>query len=441
MNLKRVPGTALLLLLGVCSAVGAEPAAGVSRRHRSLSIPLSSSPPREFTVACGTALPLSGLAFSPDGKTLAVGGYKEVLVWDLVQGKLARRIGAGQMSSMVQAVLFTKDGKSLAAAEGTPYASGGVKVFDLQSGQVASNFQEPKGAVLSLDLSPDGKLLAAGCSDAAAYVWSLPEKKLVTTLKDQALAVSSVSFAPNGKYLATASLDKTVQVWEVATWKPDRKKTILEAPPRRCSLRDTSVHWAAGGRMTFRFGLVVAGHDARSVQNRLDDKIPPEYRGDVKTDLDAGMPLDCVWLKDPDPGKWYRQWAYVAASDNTVKAYAFDGKKLTLMDTLAGHSDWVYAVAASADEKRLASAGGDGCVRLWDLADRRLLATLVQLAPGTDDWLVVTGQGYFATSNPAAVTWSASGAKTLPEKLAALQNAEIVRQVLAGKTVPQPVLQ
>ncbi len=428
MKLKHVLSVVLLLSLEICSSAGAEPAVGVSPPQRTLTIPVSTTPPMDYSVTCGMALPLSAVAFSPDGKTLAVGGYREILLWDLAAGKLAKRIGpaqtgTAQIGTMVQAVLFTKDGKSLAEAEGTPCAGGAVKVFDLSSGQVAMNFQEPKGAVFSLDLSPDGKLLAAGCSDAAAYVWSLPEKNLVATLKDQSLAVSSVSFAPNGKYLATASLDKTVEVWDVATWKPDRKKTILEAPPRRCCLRETSQHWAAGGRMTYRFGLVVAGHDARSVQNRLDDKIPPDYRGDVKTDLDAGMPLDCVWLKDPDPGKWYRQWAFVAATDNTVKAYAFDGKKLTLMDTLGGHSDWVYAVAASADEKRLASASGDGSVKLWNLADRSLLATLVQLAPGTDDWLIVTGEGYFATSTPAALHGNTSS----------FQDADKVRQALTGK--------
>ena len=70
------------------------------------------------------ALPLSAVAFSPDGKTLAVGGYREVLLWDLAAGKLAKRIGAGQIGNMVQAVLFSKDGKSLAEPEGirTPRA-------------------------------------------------------------------------------------------------------------------------------------------------------------------------------------------------------------------------------------------------------------------------------------------------------------------------------
>ncbi len=415
MNLQRLLGAALLLALGAFASVAAEPP------KRILAIAVSPAH-SEFSVACGTALPLSAVAFSPDGKTLAVGGYREVLLWDLAAGKLAKRLGAGQIGTMVQAVLFTKDGKSLAAAEGTPYGTGAVKVFDLKTGQVAMNFPEPKGAVTSLDLSPDGKLLAAGCSDAAAYVWSLPEKKLVTTLKGHVLAVSSVSFAANGKYLATASLDKTLQVWEIATWKPDRKNTIMEAPVRRCCLREASPYWAAAGSMTFKFGLVVGNHEARSVQYRMDDKVPPDYRPDAKTDLDAGTPLDCVWLKDPDPSKWFRQWAYVAASDNTIKAYALEGKNLTLMDTLGGHSGWVYGLAASADEKRLASASGDGSVKLWNLADRSLLATLVQLAPGTDDWLIVTSAGYFATSNPAAVQ----------AKIAGMADPEKVRQTLTG---------
>ncbi|MGA2617534.1 MAG: WD40 repeat domain-containing protein [Thermoguttaceae bacterium] len=471
MNFKRRIGMAVLLAMGVASSVEAQPAGTAGPPRRSLVIPTwiatpvvapapapttptgkppaptpAPAPPAppptrgpDCVVACGPALPLSAVAFSLDGKTLAVGGYREVLLWDLVAGKLGARIGAGQIGTMVRAVLFTKDGKRLITAEGTPYAAGGVKIFDLPGGQAAMNFQEPKGAVRSLDLSPDGKLLAGGCTDGAAYVWSLPEKKLVTTLKDHALPVSSLSFSSDGKYLATASLDKTIQVWEVATWKPDdkNKKTIVEAPVRCCRLREVGRHWAGGGRMTFVFGLVVGGQEGRLLEYRMDDKVPPPYRPDVKIDLDAGIPLDCVWLNDLDQSKWYRQWVYVAASDHTVKSYTFENKKLTLADTLTGHSDWVHALAASADGKRLASAGGDGSVKLWDLTDRSLLATLVQLAPGTDQWLVVTGQGYYATSTPGAVAWKTGDPKLPQEKLAALQNSDLVGQVLAGKKIPQ----
>jgi WD40 repeat protein len=389
-------------------------------------------------VACDTALPLSGVAFSPDGKTLAVGGYKEVLVWDLVEGKLAKRIGAGQIGSMVRAVVFSKDGKTVAVAEGTPYGVGAVKVFDLQTGQAAMNFQEPKGVVYSLALSPDGKILVAGCGDAATYVWSLEERKLVTTLKDQALAVVSVSFSADGKFLATASLDKTAQVWDATTWKAGRSKTTVEAPVHRCFIR--SVRGSPADR-SFMFGMAVGGHDSRTVQLRLDDQAPAWARHDLKVEMDAGSPLDCVWLKDQDPSKWYQFHVYVAASDNTVKVYTETGKAMELTTTLRGHSDWVYAVTASADEKTVASASGDGSVKLWSSADGSPLATLVQLSPGKEDWLIVSSQGYFATSTPAAVRWKTSAAKPAPEKLSALQNPDMLRQVLAGKKVPPPALQ
>ena len=398
----------------------------------------ASPPALECTVSCGVALPLSGVAFSPDGKTLAVGGYKEVLVWDLVEGKPAKRIGAGQIGTMVQSVIFSKDGNTLAVAEGTPYGAGAVRIFDLPSGQLAMSFQEPKGVVYSLALSPDGKLLAGGCSDALAYVWSLEEKQLVTTLKDHSLPVVSVSFATNSKslVLATASLDKTVQVWEAGTWKPDRVKTTLEAPVQRCFVQEIARQ--DGG--SHRLEAIVGGRDSRSLQVRLDDKAPGWARSrDVKVEIDGGTPLDCLWLKDAK-GK---NRAYVACSDGTVKVFVWDwdNSKLNLTATLRGHSDWVYAVVANADGTRFASAGSDGSVKLWNTADDSPLATLVQLSPGKDDWLIVSGQGYFATSAPAAVQWKATGVKASPEKLSGLQNPELVRQMLGGKQVPPPVLE
>ena len=388
-------------------------------------------------VSCGPAIPLSGVAFSPDGTTLAVGGYKEVLVWDLVEGKLAKRIGAGQIGTMVQAVAFSKDGKTLAAAEGTPCVAGAVRIFDLQSGQLTTSFQEPKGVVYCLAVSPDGKLLAGGCGDATAYIWNLEEKKLAASLKDHSLPVVSVSFAADAKrlLLATGSLDKTVQVWEAGTWRPDRTKTTLEAPICRCFVQQLGRSAGESNRLA----AIVGGRDSRSLQVRLDDKAPGWARSrDVKIDIDGGTPLDFLWLKG-DKG---RNTIYVACSDATVKMFVYDRfGKLGLEATLRGHSDWVYALAANADGTRFASASRDGSVKLWNTADQSPVATLVQLAPGKDDWLIVGSQGYFATSTPAAVQWKATGVKASPEKLSGLQNPAMVRQTLAGKPVPPPVLQ
>jgi WD40 repeat protein len=100
----------------------------------------------------------------------------------------------------------------------------------------------------------------------------------------------------------------------------------------------------------------------------------------------------------------------------------------------------VYGVALSGDAGRLASASGDGTVKVWNPADNGLLATLVQLAPKSDDWLIVTSDGWYATSTPASVNWSTSNLDIPPEKLANLQNAQAVRQTLAGEIPAAPTL-
>ena len=437
MNRQLLLGWVVLLCEPLAWCFGADSAAGVPPRDHPLAIPIAigaaapgpGAPALDCVTGCGAALPLSGIAFSPDGTRLAVGSCREVLLWDLTEAKLAGRIGSGQIDSMVQAVAFGKDGQTLAVGEGNPYLAGAVKVFDLQSGQVVMNFQEPKGVVYCLAVSPDGKLLAAGSQDAAAYVWNLAEKKCVATLKDHALSVLSVGFSADGKFLVTGGADRAIQVWDTGTWEPGKRKLILEEPVRRCYHRSFDER---SKRHTF--AMVVGGPRERSIHIRPDAnaqfwEIGPKFQ------LPSGAPLDAVWKPKSDK-------AYVACSDKTVKVFSTTpGRKIELKGTLRGHGDWVYAVAISPDGKRLASASGDGTVRLWSTDDDTLLATLVQPAPGADDWLIVTAQGYLAAPKAGGVEWRTTNVKASREKLAALHNPELVREVLTGKAVPAPELQ
>ncbi len=127
-------------------------------------------------------------------------------------------------------------------------------------------------------------------------------------------------------------------------------------------------------------------------------------------------------------------------SDNTVKAYnAGNGR---LERTFTGHTDWVYSVALNADATRVASGSADGTVKLWNTADGALLATLIQLSPRTDQWLVITPQGYLATSSADAIQWKTANVTMPPEKITSLfQNAELLLKAIAGEKVATPVLE
>jgi len=370
----------------------------------------------EFVVTYGPAVPISALAFSPDGKKLAVGGYQEVVVWDLENGKFLKRIGAGQLGT-VGALTFLTDGLSLAVGEGTPHVSGSVRIFNVEKGQQTHSFEEPTEVVYALAVSPDGKLLVAGSGDKLARVWTIDDKKLVTTLKEHDELVSGVTFNQDGTLLATASAEKTVQVWEVETW--TRKIKFREKEP---------VYGAVFGSDTRMVFLAVAGPSERSIRYRRTDNI----RSTRPYSTGTGMPTDIVWA-----AKTNRM--YVPCSDGIVKAYDVNGR---LLASLTGDSDWVCGVAISADGAKLASGSGNGAVKLWNLADNKLLATFMQLAPGTDKWLIVTSQGYMATSGLETAEWKGENVTTPPDGLKELlQKPEQVQQTIAGAKVESPAIQ
>ncbi len=331
---------------------------------------------------------------------------------------MARAISAvGQLGDVAHALVFRKDGRFLAVGDGVPRISGAVRIFDLQTGQVAASFQEPKDSVFSLALSPDGKLLAAGAADASLCVWNLDEKKLLACVKAHTDRVVSVAFSADGKFLASGSADKSGRIWEVGTWKPLLMMDQVEP-----------VHGVAFSPDGQFLALAIGGPTDHTIRLRRRDN------ADLARVTDTGipMPLGLVWIAQTNR-------MYIPLSDMTTRVY--DGGNGGHVATFAGHTDWVYGAAVSPDGSKVATASADGTVKLWNAPDNRLLATLIQLAPRTDEWLIVAPPGYLVTSSAAALQWKTANVKTPPDKLAALlQKPELVRQSLAGAKPAPPAV-
>ncbi|MFO8012052.1 MAG: WD40 repeat domain-containing protein [Phycisphaerae bacterium] len=419
-----------LLLVAVLAGAGAAvlaPADADAGPKRALAVPVVNAdaarktPAVDLVVRYGPALPIAALEFSPDGRTLAVGGYGEVALWDLAAPRLRRRIGAGRLDGMVHAVAFVDGGKVLAVGDGRPGRPGRVAFFSAADGKMTAERTDPEGPVRCLAVSPDGQLLAAGSEDGRCYLWNPRTRKPVTTIDRHTDRVLGVAFSGDGKRMATCGSDRTLRIWEVGSWKP-----IL-----RYDLKDEA-HAAAlspDGKMAF---AAVAGPQERTVSVAYVDadiKRGPRRKPRPRDAwTGAAMPLDVCW---PPDGRYI----LVACHNHRVLAYQTNRR---IARTFHGHTDWVYAVAATADGKHVASAGADGTVRLWDGASGKRRATLVHLAPGTDGWVALTPAGHYAASGPDAVTWRTRGQGNAPKDLAATYHKPGLVAKAIGLAPPKP---
>jgi WD40 repeat protein len=158
------------------------------------------------------------LALSPDGTLLASGAVKDdaIVIWKRETGKEVRRFKNGT-GGTVNALAFTPDGKYVAV--GT--ATGTIQLHDVETGKVSRTFPESpdKRRINSLSFSADGKLLAAGNWDinAQVVVFDVAIGKVRAHLKGHDSSVEAVAFAPKGYDLVSGGTDKTVRIWKAVT--------------------------------------------------------------------------------------------------------------------------------------------------------------------------------------------------------------------------------
>jgi WD40 repeat protein len=133
------------------------------------------------------------LAFSRDGRTLAVGREdKHVALLDAQTGKEQRVLDP--IDGSVTALAFSDDGALLAAGS----SDGRITLWDVAAAKVVRTWNQPGARVGTLALHPRGTLLAAGSDDGSAWVYSLETGALIAQVPADAGDVLLVAFTEEG---------------------------------------------------------------------------------------------------------------------------------------------------------------------------------------------------------------------------------------------------
>lgn len=156
------------------------------------------------------AVPMTAVAFSPDGTGVATAGYHEINLWRLSDGGLARRLrGLGER---VYDIAYSADGKWLATASGDPGQYGSAKLWIAEpdgGGKPVRELAESGDSMYAVAFSPDSTLVACAGADRAIRIFKVETGEQVALIEDHADWIFDLAFSPDGKRLASASRDKT----------------------------------------------------------------------------------------------------------------------------------------------------------------------------------------------------------------------------------------
>src|SRR5262249_4737583 len=148
---------------------------------KSLTDPALKAPDGKPANAAHLSL-VESMAYSPDGKTLATGSFQEVVLWDVEEGTIRKRITG--FADRVVAIAYSPFGKLIATGGGAPTEDGEIKLFEAATGRPVADIKGGHSdTVFGVAFSPDGRLLATAAADKFVKVFEVPGGEFVKSFE------------------------------------------------------------------------------------------------------------------------------------------------------------------------------------------------------------------------------------------------------------------
>jgi WD40 repeat protein/serine/threonine protein kinase len=286
-----------------------------------------------------TSLSPAEVVFTPDSTLLAAfSGDGIIKLWQVADGSLMRTMRGNRIGKNCLAI--SPDGQWLAAGG----EEQGINIWKISNGKLTDRLEGYGAVVNSLAFSPDGQLLASGASDTTIRLWDMNEGETVLILSDHAKAVNSVAFSADGRLLASGSDDQTIKLWKIPG---GNLSMTIESP------QDT----------VERIAFSPDGSLLASQSRKADIYI---WRADEQTKAGYGSLAQILSGHEREvtgmvfsPGG---DTLVTGSSDGYLRVWqlAYDGQ-IDVVD----HGASVFSVGLSPDGQWMATGADDGVLRLW----------------------------------------------------------------------------
>lgn len=317
----------------------------------------------------GATGPVSSLSFSADGDQLAIGRFDSTLwIWRLSDGSVRYRLRghSDRLTAVafgVQSMGATPGGHMLASAS----RDGTVLAWNSGTGRSVALFNQHEGAVNTLLFAPlppgvdaESEKLATAGADGTIRFWMPQNDILILTMYAFAppgevlpenTSIQALAFTSDGGLMASGDNHGNIALWNGITGEPYRAfQAYRRSPVRELAFRPGTTTLASLGEDgTVRFW------NANPTVNLGEVEVEPIRTLDVFTGAVNNLAVDASGTR-----------LAAAYADGAVRLWDLDNG--TLLATLRAHTGPVNAVAFNPSGSQLASGGRDGSVRIWNLS-------------------------------------------------------------------------
>ncbi|MBD2726621.1 hypothetical protein H6G96_09835 [Nostoc sp. FACHB-892] len=284
------------------------------------------------------------VAFSPDGKLLALGDTNgEIRLYQVSDWK--QLLTCKGHANWVVSLAFSPDNTTLASSS-TDHT---VKLWDIITGQCVQALHGHNNEVWSLAFSPDSDTLVSGSDDQTIKLWSVQTGECFRTFYGHTSWVCSVAFSLDGKTLVSGSDDHTIGVWNVNTGECLKTFHGHHDGIRSVAISPDGYMLASGSEdKTVKLWDINTGECLKTFHGHSDEVYSVDFT------------LEGELLASGSYDKTVRLWS--------VKT----GECLKI---LQGHSSWVLSVAFSSQNNLIVSGSYDQTARLWNVNTGECLKT------------------------------------------------------------------
>src|SRR5438552_1673672 len=301
---------------------------------------------------------ITALRFSPDGKTLAVSGNREVLLHRADGSGLVKRLPG--KADRILSIAFSADGTLMIAGGGTPARFGEIQFWAPREGKLLRTTKATSDTVFGASLSPDASKVAVGCADNTVRAFETATGKELYKINTHENWVLGTTFGIDSKRLVSVGRDRAAK--------------LIDANAGQFLENVNQMH----GELA-----AVARHPAADeIVIGCEDRIPYIDRMDRPRNMKVGEDATLVRQLAAQDGAifaldWSPDGMRVAVGGAAPSVNIYDADTGLLLASCTGHVAGIYAVAFSPDSLHLATGGFDGQVRLYGAKDCTLEKSFV----------------------------------------------------------------